>query len=131
MALFSVVFIVVARLCTPLFGSVGYILANIVNMGCRCVHHIRYLSRCAEKPVIKDISVSPLWLLYEIAVCGFLAYLEQVFSPLSFRHIALFVGIGACSGISVLLVLWLVDQKTVMAIRMIFSKETKSTLKTD
>ena len=81
--------------------------------------------------MIKDISVSPLWLLYEIAVCGFLTYLGQMFKQFSFRHIVLFVGIGACCGISVLLVLWLVDRKTIVAIRMIFSKETKSTLKTD
>lgn len=129
MILFSVAFVLAARVCTPFLGSVGYIVANIVNMGCRCVHHFAYLSRYAEKTVIRDISVSPIWLAYEIAVCAVLGYLETVFKPFSMRSLLLFVGIGACCGISVLLVMWLVDSTTIKAVRAIFSKETKSAVK--
>ena len=129
MILFSITFVLAARLGTPLLGSAGYIVANIVNMGCRCVHHFGYLSRYAEKSVIRDIAVAPLWLLYEVCVCAVLGYLETRFKPFSMRSIVLFVGIGACAGISVLFVMWLVDSKTIKAARAIFSKQTKPAAK--
>lgn len=129
MILFSIAFVLAARICTPFLGSVGYIVANIVNMGCRCVHHFSYLSRYAEKPVMRDIAVAPLWLLYEIGVCAILGYLETFFKPFSMRSVLCFVGIGACGGISVLIVMWLIDSTTIQAARAIFSKETKPAAK--
>lgn len=129
MILFSIAFVLAARICTPFLGSVGYIVANIVNMGCRCVHHFGYLSQYAEKPVIRDIAVAPVWLVYEIGVCAILGYLETFFKPFSMRSVLFFVGIGACAGISVLLVMWLVDSASIQAARTIFSKETKPAAK--
>ena len=129
MILFSIAFVLAARIGTPFLGSVGYIVANIVNMGCRCVHHFSYLSHYAEKPVMRDIAVAPLWLLYEIGVCAILGYLETFFKPFSMRSVLCFVGIGACGGISVLIVMWLVDSTTIQAARAIFSKETKPAAK--
>ena len=129
MILFSIAFVLAARIGTPFLGSVGYIVANIVNMLCRCVHHFSYLSHYAEKPVMRDIAVAPLWLLYEIGVCAILGYLETFFKPFSMRSVLCFVGIGACGGISVLIVMWLVDSTTIQAARAIFSKETKPAAK--
>lgn len=129
MILFSIAFVLAARICTPFLGSVGYIVANIVNMGCRCIHHFGYLSQYAEKPVIRDIAVAPVWLVYEIGVCAILGYLETFFKPFSMRSVLFFVGIGACAGISVLLVMWLVDSTSIQAARTIFSKETKPAAK--
>lgn len=107
MGIYSGVFVGVALLLTPILGSAGYIVANIVNMICRCAHHGLYLNRVSEKKIWRDILPDGRWLGCLIIVSSLLCMSEESIVPLfdslftmsficgnSSRHI--YVGIVVC-----------------------------------
>lgn len=125
MGIFSIVFVILSLLLTPWLGSAGYILANIVNMICRCIHHIRYLKRYGERQlVIKQICPSLQWLTCLVGMSVLLLWNERRMIPYSFKTLILHVGVGGLCGVAMLVLLFVLDKKTVReGIRLFRKKE--------
>lgn len=91
-------------------------------MLCRCVHHWRYLDHYMEQPTLSRIVPSCPWLVYTILVgCG-LALEETWVFPYSLRRLCIHLGVGVVAGVSVLILLFVCDKKTVQEVRALFHK---------
>lgn len=117
--------IVVSFIHTSLVGSVGYIIANIVNMVCRCIHHYRYISKynhesSAEKKqqnnVFMKIFPNPTWFILLLLLSFGLAFAEKVLFIFSFRSLIKHVVIGGISAVSMLVLLYILDKNTVQSL---------------
>ena len=127
MGIFSVIFVVVSLLLTPWLGSAGYIIANIINMVCRCIHHLSYLWHYSEKEqVFKQICPSALWLVCLTGTSIVLLWNEQRLIPYTMKSLILHVGIGGICGIVILTLFVVIDKKTVREGLHLFRKDKKT-----
>ena len=127
MGIFSVMFVVVSLLLTPWLGSTGYIIANIINMICRCIHHLSYLWNYSEKEqVFKQICPSTLWLVCLTGTSMILLWNEQQLTPYTMKSLLLHVGIGGICGIVILILFVMIDKKTICDGLHLFRKDKKT-----
>ena len=97
--------------CTPVLGSAGYIVANCVNMLCRCVHHLLYIRRVVDSFSLARITPSLPWLSALLAVgCG-LAY-EAALFPYTLRRLLIHLLVGVTTGVAMLGALVVCDRAT-------------------
>lgn len=98
--------------CTPVLGSAGYIVANCVNMLCRCVHHLLYIRRVVDSFSLARITPSLPWLSALLAVgCG-LAYEEAALFPYTLRRLLIHLLVGVTTGVAMLGALVACDRAT-------------------
>ena len=102
-----------ALLLTPILGSAGYIVANIVNMICRCAHHGLYLNRVSEKKIWRDILPDGRWLGCLIIVSSLLCMSENRSFPYSIHSLLCHLSVGIVAGISMLGLLYVFDRKLI------------------
>lgn len=127
MGIFSVIFVAVSLLLTPWLGSTGYIIANIINMICRCIHHLYYLWHYSEKEhVFRQICPSALWLACLTGTSMLLLWSEQQSLPYTMKSLVLHIGIGGICGIAILVLFAVIDKKTVQEGLRLFRKDKKT-----
>lgn len=98
--------------CTPVLGSAGYIVANCVNMLCRCIHHLHYIRGVVSPFSLTMIMPSLPWLSALLAAgCG-LAYEESVLFPYSLRRLLIHLLVGITTGVAMLGAVVVCDRPT-------------------
>ena len=110
LGLYSGVFVGVALLLTPFLGSAGYIVANIVNMICRCAHHGLYLNQVSEKKIWRDILPNRHWLICLSLVSFLLCVNENRCYPYSVQSLLCHLSLGIGTGIIMISLIWVFDK---------------------
>ena len=125
MGFFSSVFVIVSWLLTPWMGSTGYIVANIVNMICRCVHHAISLKKAGLKNVYRQVRPDWRWLLCTVSVSCLLLRSERNSLPYTPQSLFFHLLLGVVSGIGLLGLLWAFDKDSVRKCSALFKKKAE------
>ena len=125
MGCFSAAFVCVSWLITPLMGSTGYIVANIVNMMCRCVHHAICLKRAGLDSICNKIRPDRRWLFCTLLTSGLLLLSEQRSLPYTPKSLCCHLLLGVASGLGLLGLLWVFDKDSVKQCSTLFKKKVE------
>ena len=104
-------------------GSTGYIVANIVSMFCRCVHHAVNLKRAGLKNMYRQIRPDWRWLLCTVSTSYLLLRSEQHSLPYTPQSLFYHLLLGVVSGIGLLGLLWVFDKDSVKKCAALFKKK--------
>lgn len=113
MGVFSGVFVGVSLVLTPILGSAGYIVANIVNMTCRCIHHGLYLNRVGGDRLWRGTLPDGRWLASMAVISGLLCVNENRSLPYSLHSLVCHLSVGVVAGVFMLGLLYLFDKKLI------------------
>lgn len=123
MTVFSFVFVGVSWLMTPLMGSTGFIVANIVSMLCRCAHHALRLKDAGLENVYNRIHPDRRWLLCTMLTSGLLLFNEQRSLPYTPQSLCCHLLLGVAAGLGLLGLLWVFDKDSVKKCSTLFKKK--------
>lgn len=126
MLLFSAIFLVSSLGFTHQFGSVGFILANCLNMGARIIHSVYYIlnyfSESSYKP-LQGMIPSPTVILVLLVAQGITVMSEIVFccdkGPL---YRLVHIGVGGVCLLAVLLTIYLKESQMITFIKEQYKK---------
>ncbi|KAK3103347.1 hypothetical protein FSP39_018642 [Pinctada imbricata] len=108
---FSGVLLASTLALTRMFGSVGFIIANCINMGTRICHSMWYIEQCYKtshhSPVRSLVMSKAVILSLVLSYCITQASEKYFCCSYGFLYQLVHVGIGAICFFSVLLVIWL------------------------
>ena len=106
-------------------GSTGYIVANIVNMMCRCVHHAICLKRAGLDSICNKIRPDRRWLFCTLLTSGLLLLSEQRSLPYTPKSLCCHLLLGVASGLGLLGLLWVFDKDSVKQCSTLFKKKVE------
>lgn len=114
MVIFSVSFLLISYVFTNIFGPVGFILANCVNMAARIIHSLYFIKR-----QYKDMEFKPLdglkpdrMFLGALGLSGLITRLSEVFLYEKSILLHIFIG-GICFLLT--LVIWGLENRSLLA----------------
>ncbi|KAJ8931836.1 hypothetical protein NQ314_015233 [Rhamnusium bicolor] len=95
MVLFSITFLLISYIFTYIFGPVGFILANCINMGARITHSISFIKRKYKDTVYHPLNglIPGHKFITVLIISGIITKLSEVY--MLKKSIILHLGIGA------------------------------------
>jgi oligosaccharide translocation protein RFT1 len=126
MVIFSVSFLVISYVLTNIFGPVGFILANCVNMLARIIHSLIYINKKYKSTSYKPLEglVPDRKFIAMLVISGVATKLSETFNS----SLALHILIGAVFFV-VTLGVWAVENKSLL--RLGYDKYRRMSTKND
>ncbi|CAG9831651.1 unnamed protein product [Diabrotica balteata] len=130
MVIFSISFLIISYLFTYIFGPVGFILANCINMTARIVHSLRFISKQYKETKYRPLEglVPGKKFFLALLISGIATRLSEMY--ILQKSLIIHIGVGAVF-FFITISIWALDNVVILRLALDKFKERRSSLKVD